>query len=160
MDDMEDRLRDFAESRKLSIVRRIGFGIHGQIFAVRGSTPFLTVVKVFETDEAYQRELDVYLRLRDAEILIISGCAVPVFIGSSDVQLTIWMTMVSRPYCLDFAAAYLDELPVGFPPMNAEWLVEKREQFGKEWDRVCEVLAGLESLGIFQTDVTPANISV
>ena len=89
MDDIEERLRAFAEGRKLGIVRRIGFGIHGQVFAVRGTTPFLTVVKVFEGAEAYRRERDVFLRLKNAHIHMVAGCAVPEIIDFSDSHVTI-----------------------------------------------------------------------
>lgn len=69
--------------------------------------------------------------------------------------------LVERPFCLDFAAAYLDALPTYFPPMGKEWEAEKLEQFGEEdWAKVLKVLDELELYGIYQTDVTPTNISV
>ncbi len=160
MDDIEDRLRAFVASRKLEVIRRIGFGVHGQVFAVRGATPFLSVVKVFEAAEPYGRERDVFVRLKSEDVFSVAGCAVPEMIDFSDSCAAIWMSMVTRPFCLDFAAAYLEELPADFPPMDAEWLAEKRRQFGEDWTRVAQVLADLDSIGIIQTDVTPTNISV
>ena len=160
MDDIKDRLQAFVKGRKLGIVRRIGFGIHGQVFAVRGATPFLSVVKVFEAIEPYRRERNVFLRLQDAQVLMVEGCAVPALIEYSDSRLAIWMTMVTRPFCLDFAAAFLDEIPSDFPPTDAAWLAEKREQFEEDWDKVSRVLEKLKSMGIIQTDVSPTNISV
>ena len=71
-----------------------------------------------------------------------------------------WMTMVTRPFCLDFAAAFLDEIPSHYPPLDAAWLAEKREQFGEDWEKVRLVLEKLKSIGIIQTDVSPTNISV
>ena len=87
MDDIEERLQAFVGSRKLDIVRRIGFGIHGQVFAVRGATtPFLSAVKVFDADPGYGRERDVYLRLSENQILSVADCAVPEMIEFSDSQ--------------------------------------------------------------------------
>ncbi|MEM7386752.1 MAG: hypothetical protein AAF514_17585 [Verrucomicrobiota bacterium] len=77
-----------------------------------------------------------------------------------DSRLAIWMTLVTRPFCLDFDAAILDKLPSDFPPMDSAWRMEKREQFGDDWDKVWQVLEKLKSMGIHQTDVSPTNISV
>ena len=71
------------------------------------------------------------------------------------------MTLVPRPFVLDFASAYLDELPAWFPPFSREWWADKENQFGSEdFEKVREVLTELEVLGIFQTDVSPSNIAV
>lgn len=71
------------------------------------------------------------------------------------------MTLVTRPFCLEFASAYLDELPAYFPPFDENWHTEKENQFGNEdWPEVLAVVRELESLGIFQTDVSPSNIAL
>lgn len=160
MDDIEERLSGFARANNLQVIRQMGFGIHGRVFQV--AAPRSTaVVKVFESDDGYQRERDVYLRLREAEVTEIEGCNVPGLLEFSNELRLLQISLVIRPFCLDFAAAYLDALPSYFPPMGEEWEAEKREQFGEEdWPKVLRVLDELESYGIYQTDVTPTNISV
>lgn len=69
------------------------------------------------------------------------------------------MTVVARPFVLDFAGAYLD-IPPEFPEETwAEWEAEKREQFESRWPIVQTVLAALEELDIHMVDVSPSNIA-
>ena len=97
----------------------------------------------------------------EENINVLAGCNVPSMSLYDDECMAIWMETVERPFCLDFAAAYLDGLPDYFPPLDAEWHEAKREQFGTEdWRKVLDVLAELEGLGIYQTDPSPTNISV
>ena len=69
------------------------------------------------------------------------------------------MSIVARPFVLDFAGAWLDT-PPDFPDETwVEWEAEKREQFGTHWPRVQAVLAALEALDIHMVDVSPSNIA-
>jgi hypothetical protein len=151
MEDIKYRLAAFAQANNLELIRQIGFGIHGlAMLADNRDQLLVSVVKVFESTEPYERERDVYLRLQEAGATSLAGCSVPQFIGASDQHLTIWITLVDRPFCLDFAAAYLDGLPRYFPPMGEEWEAEKLAQFGAEdWSKVLRVLDELESYGIW-----------
>lgn len=89
MESIESKLRAFLKSSKLTLLERIGFGIHGQVFAVHGSGPLLSVVKVFESEEQpYQREREVYLRLRAMKVTYVEHCAVPQLIAADDDQRT------------------------------------------------------------------------
>ncbi len=126
MNDIEDRLAVFARANKLQIVRQTGFGINGRVFMLQGQYS-ASVVKVFESESSYQRERDVYLRLQKNRVEQIMGCHIPDLISFSDDLCVVQMSLVSRPFCLDFASACLDELPVGFPPMDSEWEAEKIE---------------------------------
>lgn len=162
MDDIKERLAACARANNLQLVKQIGFGIHGRAMLVdQPNQPLYSVIKAFDDADPYRRERDVYLRLRETQVVSLSGCNVPQYLSSSDDLCVVWMTLVERPFCLDFAAAYLDGLPSYFPPMGEEWEAEKREQFGEEdWAKVLQVLDELEFYGIYQTDVTPTNISV
>lgn len=159
MDDIEERLNAFALTNNLQVVRQMGFGIHGRVFQAATSRS-TAVFKVFESGDSYQRERDVYLRLREIDVVEIQGCNVPCLLDFSDQLRVLEISLVSRPFCLDFAAAYLDGLPSYFSPMGEEWEAEKREQFGEDWPKVLRVLDELEFYGIYQTDVSPTNISV
>ncbi|MGH7242306.1 MAG: hypothetical protein ACREJD_02680 [Phycisphaerales bacterium] len=69
------------------------------------------------------------------------------------------MTLVHRPFLLDFASAQLD-VPPEFPPEVLEtWEIEKAEQFGSNWRAAKSVLAALEGrCGVYMLDVHPGNI--
>ena len=69
------------------------------------------------------------------------------------------MTIVARPFVLDFAGAWVDA-PPDFPDQTwAEWEAEKREQFDIHWPKVQTVLGALEALDIYMVDVSPSNIA-
>lgn len=69
------------------------------------------------------------------------------------------MTIVTRPYVLDFGGAYLDEPPQFSDEVMAEWYAEKKEPFGKRWPDALRILRALAELGIHVIDVNPNNIS-
>jgi hypothetical protein len=69
------------------------------------------------------------------------------------------MTIVDRPFVLDFAAAYLDRRPEFPAEIWAEWEAEKREQFEGRWTIVQQILDSFEEIGMYLTDVSPANIA-
>jgi hypothetical protein len=69
------------------------------------------------------------------------------------------MTMVKRPFVLDFAGAYLDHAPDFSEEVMSDWRAEKQEQFGKHWGEVQVILRFLEGYGIFMVDINPGNIS-
>ena len=69
------------------------------------------------------------------------------------------MTVVERPFVLDFAGAYLDAPPEFSEEIWAEWETQKREQFEVRWPEVQRVLGALEALDIHMVDVSPSNIA-
>lgn len=68
------------------------------------------------------------------------------------------MTIVSRPFCLDFASAYVDAPPAFSAETLAQHEEKVREEFGPRWATAQRVLGALEEFGIFQTDASPGNI--
>ena len=89
----------------------------------------------------------------------IRHCAVPALLDYDDKLWVIVMTVVPRPFVLDFAGAFLDQSPGFSDEVLADWQAEKLEQFGSRWFEVQAILRDLESLGIFMIDVHPNNIS-
>lgn len=150
----------YAAPRWLQLAERLGFGIHGTIYVAEGkSTGGKTAIKVHRETEPFRRELSVYLRLREARVSEILGFNVPQLIQADDALRVIEMTIVTRPFVLDFAGAYLDA-PPGFPDeIWDEWKNEKRDQFGERWPTVQSVLAALEGMDIHMIDVSPSNIA-
>lgn len=68
-------------------------------------------VKFHDRTAGYEREINVYLRLRAHEVTHVGGHRVPILIDQDDELLAIEMTIVSPPFVLDFGGAYLDQPP-------------------------------------------------
>jgi hypothetical protein len=77
-----------------------------------------------------------------------------------DALWIIEMSVVSRPFVLDFAGAYLDRAPDFSEEMLADWRADKEEQFGAHWPEVQAILRALEAHGIYMEDVSPGNIAI
>jgi hypothetical protein len=75
-----------------------------------------------------------------------------------DRLLVLEMTIVKRPFVLDFAGAYLDSRPDFPQDVWTDWEAEKREQFEERWPIVQKVLDAFEEMGIYLLDVSPGNI--
>jgi hypothetical protein len=105
------RLGTFCQTRGLAVVRRLGFGKDGTVWASSAAT----AIKVFSRSERYERERDVYARLAANGILQIAGHAVPIVLLTDDVLGVVEMTIVEPPFVLDFATAQLDT-PFDFRP--------------------------------------------
>jgi hypothetical protein len=150
----------YAALHGLRLGERLGFGIHGTIFvAENNSKAGKTAVKAHYSVEPYLRERDVYRRLRDAGVSEITGFNVPQLIRFDDKLRIVEMTVVARPFLLDFAGAYLDAPPEFSEEIWNEWKSEKREQFEDRWPIVQAALNALEELNIHMVDVSPTNIS-
>ena len=84
---------------------------------------------------------------------------VPQLLGSDDELWIVEMTIVSPPFALDFAGAYLDQKPDFPPEVMADWRAEKAEQFGEpHWSRVQALMWAFSKLGVYLADVKPGNI--
>ena len=161
---MEDELiqnsRAYASKHQLKLKKRLGFGVHGIIFATDDKAKSgRTAVKVHREPEPYLRERAAYERLAQAGVTGILGFNVPQFIRADDGLRVIEMSIVTRPFVLDFAGAYLDAPPDFSDEIWAEWESGKREQFDVRWPKVQAVLAALEELDIYMVDVSPSNIA-
>jgi hypothetical protein len=152
--------RAYALRHQLQLAERLGFGIHGIIFVTEGNSKAgKTAIKVHRSVEPCLRERLVYERLKEAGVTEILEFNVPQLIRFDDDLRIIEMTIVSRPFVLDFAGAYLDALP-NFPDEKwAEWEIEKHEQFDVHWPKVQAILRKLEALDIHMVDVSPSNIA-
>jgi hypothetical protein len=144
----------------LILGKQLGFGVHGIVFAAGKQPEGRSAVKVNEREVDFRRERDVYLRLKELGVEKIRDCAVPGLIAYDDELLIIEMSVVTTPYVLDFAGAYLDWKPDFSEEVMADWQADKQEQFGKRWPEVLAILASLESYGIYMEDVSPSNISL
>jgi len=150
----------YAARHGLLIAERLGFGIHGTIHVAEHKTKGdKSAIKAHREREAYLRERAVYERLKEKGISEILDLHVPQLIRTDDDWQVIEMTVVTRPFVLDFAGAYLDSRPEFAAEIWAEWEAEKQEQFGPRWKRARAVLDAFEELGIYLVDVSPTNIA-
>jgi hypothetical protein len=156
-----DRAQKYARRNALVIGEQLGFGIHGIVFVTESHQQAgRSAIKVHERQEAYQRERDVYLRLQESGVKQVRGCHVPQLLRHDDDLWVIEMSVVTRPYVLDFAGAYLDRRPEYPEEALADWRAEKAEQFGRHWPEVERVISSLERYGIFLADVSPSNVAL
>jgi len=116
-------------------------------------------LKIHERLDPYLRERDVYLRLYDHNVERIDGHHVPQLIDFDDDLLAIEMTVVVRPFVLDFGGAYLDRPPDYDEAILKEWQRDKAEQFERHWPAARSILYALERFGIYVADVNPGNIA-
>jgi len=155
-----ENARVFARQRQLQLAERLGFGLHGIVFSVGNkSNVGKSVIKAHRYDEPYLRELSIYRRLLEEGIGEIVGFNIPDLLGADDELRIIEMSLVARPFVLDFAGAYLDNAPQFSEEIWADWHAQKQEQFGRRWPEVERVLFALKRLGIHLVDVTPSNIA-
>lgn len=157
--DLYERAEQYAALRGLTLNRALGHGVQGIVLEALLQDGSPVAVKVLERQDAYERERDVYLRLRDLDLTKIHGSNIPWLIDYDDELQALCMTVVIRPYVLDFGGAYLEEPPQFSDEVIAEWYAEKKEQFGKRWPDTLRILRALAELGIHVIDVNPNNIS-
>jgi hypothetical protein len=123
-------IQSYAARRDMKIAERLGSGKDGIVFvAERKITPARVAIKAHRCVETYVREKLAYQRLQEANTGSIRGFSVLTLVNFDDDLTVLEMTIVDRPFVLDFAAAYLDQRPEFPPEIWAEWEAEKREQF-------------------------------
>ena len=150
----------YASQHQLQLAERLGFGIHGIIFVAGDNLKVgKTAIKAHRFVEPYRRERSVYERLNVAGVSRIVGFNVPQMVRFDDRLRVIEMSIVVRPFVLDFAGAYLDAQPEFADETWADWEAEKRDQFDYRWPKVQEVLGALEELDIHMVDVSPSNVA-
>ena len=163
-DELLLRAQDYAAQHQLTITQELGFGVHGSVFIAEnqpepGRPAKRSAIKAHQHEEYYLRERDIYLRLQRRKLLQIRKCEVPKLLNYDDLLLIIEMSVVSRPFVLDFAGAYLDKAPEFSEEVMADAIQNQKERFGKRWSEVQLILAVLEAHGIFMEDVHPGNIA-
>jgi hypothetical protein len=158
--DAIEKAREYAAQHQLCLAERLGFGVHGIIFVAEHTLSVgKTAVKAHHSITPYFRERAAYQRLLEANVSDLLGFHVPHLVQFDDALRVIEMTIVTRPFVLDFAGAYLDERP-DFPEDKwAEWEIEKRDLFENRWSTVQSILAALEEFDIYMVDVSPSNIA-
>ena len=152
--------RLYAERQNLELAETLGSGKDGIVLVARRKPQAGKVaVKALRWPEPYERESKVYERLGQAGVSSVLGLNVPQLVSADKELRVLEMTIVERPFVLDFAGAYLDTRPEFPEEVWADWEVEKREQFEARWPQVRRVLDAFEELGVYLLDVSPGNIA-
>jgi len=153
------RLVAYEARRKLRSPRFLGSGKDGVVHEAESNAfPGFVAVKSFHRPSGFEREREVYVRLRDLQIRRVRSCNVPQMLAWDYDLLTIEMTMVAPPFILDFADAWLDEAPEFSEEIWADWNQKLAEDFEERADEVRRMLALLRSHGVILADVHPGNI--
>jgi len=141
----------YASRYRLALVEPLGSGMHGNVYLaedkVKPGNPVGSPLKSTGSWRPTSANATFNLRLRENGVLDILDFEVPQLVRSDDELLAIEMTIVSRPFVLDFAGAYLDEVPSFSEEIWAEWEADKLEKFEDRWPIVQAVLAALDGLG-------------
>jgi len=158
-EDIERRASRYAQRRGLELGPRQEAGKDGIVFWTLGSPDGPTAVKALRRSDLYKRELACYRRLDERGVGQVCGHSVPQLLGHDDELLVIEMTIVTKPYVLDFAGAYIDD-PPEFPPYvmeerHAHWA----EVFENRWPAVQAIIAHFRRYGIHLLNPSPGNIA-
>jgi hypothetical protein len=152
--------RPYAARYQLEFAETLGSGKDGIVLVARyRAKPSDVAIKIFRFDEAYDREKQTYQRLEYLGVSRVLGFNVPQLLRFDDELRVLEMTIVKRPFILDFAGAYLDRRPEFSPEVWGQWEDEKKEQFQEHWPMVERILSEFEGMRIYLLDVSPANIS-
>jgi hypothetical protein len=153
------RFAAYAARRNFRGPRFLGSGKDGVVHEVESNDfPGVVAVKTFYRPEQFQRERNAYVRLREGQVVRVGGCCVPQLIGYDNHLLTIEMTIVAPPFILDFADAWLDELPEFSDEVWSDWNRKLDDDFGERATEVRRMLAVLRCHGVILLDVHPGNI--
>ena len=151
----------YAWRRGLELTGRLGDGADGNVWKVRGKRKHVSwALKLQATARGYERERDCYERLAKHGVSEIASFHVPQLIGSDDEWKAIEMSIVDRPFILDFAQAYLDEVPDFPDEVWAERLETWQQLYAEDWPQVSQALRELRCLGIHYLDVHHQNIAL
>ncbi len=160
LEELEQKAEAYARIRNAQIIDRLGAGVQGMVFVFVGNMAREHyAVKVHQHHEPYQRECAVYRRLVELQVELVDGFHVPRFIRSNDEWMAIEMTIVTKPYVLDFAGAYLDNKPEFSEEIWTDMEEKGRDNFGARWPTVQRILMEFEKFGVFLLDPSPSNIA-
>jgi len=160
-EDIERRASSYAERHQIAITAALGYGKDGTVYSAMGRDSGPSAIKSFGRREPFERERAVYERLASHGIggeQTVLGHSVPMLRGSDDSLLVLEMTLVERPFVLDFASATLDEPPAFPEEVWVERLAHYREIFGDHWPTVRQIVAAFGSVGVHLLDLSLNNI--
>jgi hypothetical protein len=135
-EDLESHAQRYALRRNIKLGERLGFGIHGIVFAAEDNTkPGFFAVKFHREQRPFERECHVYQRMREEQAKRILGFNVPQLLRIDEQFRAIEMTIVRPPFLLDFADAALDEAPDFSEDILKQWSGRESGSFRRQMAR-------------------------
>jgi len=153
------RADDYQSRYACGFVGSLGMGVGRDGFVL--SSDRMTAVKFFDRKERFLRELEVYRVLAAKGIRKVAGHTVPRFVRADEQLLAIEMTIVTRPFVLDFAGAKRPhEVPDFDPEIIEEHMAHLRELFEDRWTDALHVAEMFrQKTGFVLLDIHPGNIA-
>jgi hypothetical protein len=136
------------------ITTELGHGTQGIVYQTQRNT----AIKVYSLKQGYERERNVYIRLKERGIDFIQRLALPRIRTWDDNLLILEMSIVHVPCMLDFGGAYLDYLP---EHLNRDdvWFKDKQIEFGDNWEEAMSVIREIEHRAdLWLADINTGNI--
>jgi len=95
------------------------------------------------------------------QVASVEGLDIPMLTRADEEWLAIEMTLVSRPFLLDFGTAWLDERPDFSPEVWEQAEADAAEKFGEDWPEAQRIIGSLgATTGIIMGDVHPGNLAM
>lgn len=117
-----------------------------------------TAIKIYDLEQGYRRERDVYIRLKERGIQSIRGLNIPRIEKWDDDLFVLEMSVVHVPCLIDFGGAYIDTAP-DHMIRDEIWVNQKAEEFGANWEEAQAVIREIEfQANIWLADVNTGNI--
>jgi hypothetical protein len=159
----DPRIGEFENRHNCRLLGFLGPGPGQDGFVQRSDR--LTAVKFFDNPGRFHREFQVYqilhARVHSKGFYSIAGHNVPELIDVDNELRAIEMTIVERPFILDFAGARLpNEVPDFEQHVQDEHLDRLRDSFGDRWADALHVAEMFRlATGFVLMDIHPGNIA-
>ena len=155
----DPRIDEYERRHHCRLLGSLGLGSGQDGFVLRSDR--LTAVKFFDRTERFHRELEVYRVLLDKDIHDVAGHRVPTLIDSDEELRAIEMTIVERPFLLDFAGAKRpQEAPHFEQHVLDEHVRHLQELFGERWADAIDVTEMFRhKTGFILLDIHPGNVA-
>lgn len=136
-------------------LQRLGWGVSGFVYL---SADKQSAVKVHLREEAFEREVYVYKRLKTLRLTELYGLKIPKYWKSWPLSRTIQMDFITPPYLLDFAGVLLDPPDFSEDAMD-DWHRRVEKMFGRNTDIVWAVYNALKRYDLYYIDFRPSNLN-
>lgn len=152
-------VNEYEARHHVRLLEILGSGPGQDGFVLRSDR--LTAVKFFDSEHRFHREWEVYHVLRTKGISNVAGHEVPRFVNVDDKVQAIEMSIVNRPFVLDFAGAKRpEEVPDFEEHVMQEHLEHLQELFGDKWSDALHVAEMFrQARGFVLLDIHPGNIA-
>lgn len=156
---IDARKKQYEHAHAVNFIGKLGAGVGQDGYVFKSDR--MTAVKFFDRRDRYQRELQVYQILRARDIENVAGHRVPRLFSFDESLLAIEISIVDRPFVLDFAGAKLPhEVPDFEPHIIEEHEQHLQELFGERWGDAMHVAEMFRrATGYVLLDIHPGNIA-